>query len=503
MKKEGQNSRFKSSLTLFAPLLTGLAASQILATGFVYQSNQRILQLAQAADNSHYFPLPAGPVRDSLSGFATAFWGGLFFTLSIGVGLTLLTWAALRLWPLLFRRSRSPLIVYALFWIGLLAFANLHGMALWPSLFCLLVPMSTACVSAWLTPVVHSNGDFSWMIPVAILAALTGLWTTQFNADLFIAIRDHILLSNPAGRRVNDFYYRYTLYAAEAFKSFQQKTLRSCNLEDIQDPQTARQWEKRLAQWDILVLPQIHRPDIRVAFSEKRIKLISPHDQGIETTPEAFIADPQGVLASFSKASDRLAPLRRMTLVGLLLGFPILLYVLVYGLSQTVATLLFSARRATWTASGACMVIGVLLFLPMRGNRPVTVTADNLNAFLAADQWTQRVAALRYIDDHDLDIAAYSNYRKLAASHLVVVRYWLARAMAKSRTDETYALLLDMLRDPHPNVICQAFYALGRQGHRQAIGPIKRRLLQLNHWYAQWYGYGAMRRLGWQQTRSK
>jgi HEAT repeat protein len=59
-----------------------------------------------------------------------------------------------------------------------------------------------------------------------------------------------------------------------------------------------------------------------------------------------------------------------------------------------------------------------------------------------------------------------------------------------------------MIYDPHPNVICQAFYALGELGRPAAIDPIKQRLVELSHWYAQWYAYGALRKLGWQQTRS-
>jgi HEAT repeat protein len=59
-----------------------------------------------------------------------------------------------------------------------------------------------------------------------------------------------------------------------------------------------------------------------------------------------------------------------------------------------------------------------------------------------------------------------------------------------------------LIHDPHPNVICQAFYALGEMGRRTAIGPIKQRLVELDHWYAQWYAYGALRKLGWRQNTS-
>jgi hypothetical protein len=487
---------------LFAPLTAGVAVAQILATIFVYLSNQRILSLVAAIRKTGYFPLPAGPVTVSLKSFSAAFWGGLFFTLSIGAGLSLLTWAGFQLWHLLFRRSKSTLIAYAILWAGLLAGINVNGLVILPSLFCLLVPLSTAYVSFKTAPAFRTAGDFSWMIPLLTLAVLTGLWATQLDRNLFTTIRDHILLSNSTGRRVNDFYYRYTLYAAEAFKSFQQKTLRSCNLEHVADEQSTRDWEERLAHRDVLVLPQISRPDIRLIFLKKGLRLISADGQNFDTTVEEFIANPDRTLLSFSRATDRFAPLRRMTLAGLLLGFPILLFVMVYGSLRAAAELKFKPGQATWAASGICLIMGILLFLPMLNVHPITITPDNIDSALAADKWTQRVAALRYIEEHGLEIAAYPHYRQLVASPLVVERYWLARAMGKSRAYETHKQLLTMIRDPHPNVICQAFYALGQQGRRTAVTAIKQRLVELDHWYAQWYGYGALRKLGWQQTRS-
>lgn len=502
MKPTSSNARPKMGAMLIAPLISGMMTTQILAAWFVYFSNQRVLALVKAADKAGYFPLPTGPVTTSLSSIAAAFWGGLFFTLSIGVGLTLLSWAGFQLWQSVFRRSRSALISYAVLWAGLLAAVNLHGTVLFPSLFVLLVPVSTTYVCIRTRPAVRNARSFLWMIPALTLAVLTGLWATQLDRNLFTSIRDHILLSNPAGRRVNDFYYRYTLYAAEAFKSFHQKTLRSCNLQQVADEQSARRWEERLARYDVLVLPKVGRPDIRMIFEKKTLRLISVDGQSLETTVIEFLSDPNKTLLSFSKATDRFVPLRRMTLVGLLLGFPILLFVMVYGTLYSAAGLIFKRRQATWTASGICMLIGILLFLPMLGAHPTSNLPDNIDAMLAADQWTQRVAALRYIEEHNLEIADYPRYQHLLASPLVVERYWLARAMAKSRAVETYSRLLSMIDDPHPNVICQVFYALGERGRRTAINPIKQRLLELDHWYAQWYGYGAIRKLGWRQTRS-
>jgi hypothetical protein len=479
-----------------------MVTAQIIATCFVYRSDQNVLALVRAAEKTGYFPVPAGPVVASLDGFAAAFWGGIFYTLSIGAGLTLLAWGSIRIRQLLFRQSKPVLIALAVAWVGLIGMVNARGMAVFPSMFCLLVPLVTAVAALQGVPPVDNHRKSIWLLPVLTLFALTALWTTRMNADLFVSIRDNILLSNPVGRQVNDFYYRYTLYAAKAFKSFDQETLRSCNLNAVADQPTARRLEKLLAIRDVLPLPQLKHPDIRLVSSGKQLQLISNGGRRIEATAEALAAHPDKVLRSFSTATDRFAPFRRFNLVGLLLGFPILLFVTAYGTLHSFTRRLTDPFRAALTASGICMVIGILLFLPMLNANPMSITPQNINAALAADQWSHRVAALRYIARHNLEIDAYPGYRRLLTSPLVVERYWLARAMARSRARGTYSRLLPLIHDPHPNVVCQAFYALGELGRRSAIGPIKQRLVELDNWYAQWYAYRALRTLGWQQTLS-
>ena len=101
-----------------------------------------------------------------------------------------------------------------------------------------------------------------------------------------------------------------------------------------------------------------------------------------------------------------------------------------------------------------------------------------------------------------MEITDYPAYQLLLASPLVVERYWLARAMADSRSETTYHQLLQLIQDVHPNVTCQALYALGQRGRREAIEPIKMQMRASDHWYTQWYGYRALRKLGWRQTRS-
>ena len=66
-----------------------------------------------------------------------------------------------------------------------------------------------------------------------------------------------------------------------------------------------------------------------------------------------------------------------------------------------------------------------------------------------------------------------------------------------------YNDLLSLLNDPQHNVVCMAFYGLGRRGEERAIQKIIGRIQSSDHWYEQWYGYKALKQLGWRQQGTK
>lgn len=484
------------------PIATGLATAQLIAFFYVRDTCVAHLQRVDAVETSGWLAIPAGPAAALLTGFGAAFWGGLFFSLSIGVGLTLGAWSIGYLWRRLFRCDHRMIWMMAALWLVVIAMVNSRGWVLYPTLFTVCVPLATAlaAVKRVSSGTTASNGR-PWFLPLVSLALLTALWATQLNRDMFSTIRDHLLLSNSVGRQVNDFYYRYTLFAAQAFKSFGQQTFKSCRLDGVESPPDIRHWTALLARHDVLPVSGDGPVDVTIAVSDDQLRLISPRGTVVEATPPAFRKDTDTWLRRFSDSNDRYSPFRRMTLLGLLIGFPVLLYVGVDGIVGRLAKRFARDTAVIWVRSIACLAIGIALFLPMLGSRADDVTTDRLNDALADSSWTRRVAALKLIAVRELDIAAYPVYRHLLESPLVVERYWLARAMAGSRHPATLADLLRLARDPHPNVVCQAYYALGRSGRRSAVRIIEKQMVQSDHWYTQWYGYRAMRRLGWHQTR--
>jgi hypothetical protein len=486
------------------PLAAGLMTAQAIATFFVWQSNAHLHQSSQAMLAAGWLAIPAGPAAASLTGLGAALCGALFFTLSIGAGLALATWATLYLWGWVFDGRRVLLMLPAGIWLLLVAATAWQG-AFFPVLMVTCVPLATAAAALQkASSAVSGRYAPGWMVALGTLLLLTGLWATQFNAQMFSNIRDHLLLSNPVGGKVNDFYYRNTLYAAEVFKSMDQKTLVTWRWVSAVQPPAARRLAGALTLHDVLETPDFAQSDMTVAhLSPARLSFAFRSGKSLEIESQAFYADPRQWLQTLSSLEDRYGTFRQLTLAGLLLGFPTLLFAVVQGALLRLYSRFLRDSRATWVTAATCLLIGLLLLIPVAAGRTEAHETHDLGAVLTADDRHQRVAALRRIEQERIDITRFDQHRELLNSPWVAERYWLARALAFSRNADSRADLLALLHDPHPNVVCQAFYALGRRGDASAIAPIKERLLRSDHWYVQWYGYQAMRGLGWRQTRSK
>ncbi len=116
--------------------------------------------------------------------------------------------------------------------------------------------------------------------------------------------------------------------------------------------------------------------------------------------------------------------------------------------------------------------------------------------------WQRHVAALRYIEENALEIRGFPAYKEMMKSPHIQVRYWLARALAAGRDKGSFKDLLFLLHDPHPNVVCQALYALGQRGDATIIPAVIQTIKTSDSWYVQRYGYNTIRKLGWQQPAS-
>jgi hypothetical protein len=486
--------------------LAGLCSAQLVATAQVYLSTLRLHAEATALHQAGYLEVPTLQALRQPGTIIPAVCGGLFFTLSIGAGITLAATAGAWLWRDVCLRNRPVLMLLLVVWAAGLLMVNANGGNLFGSLYFLMVPPAAFLVYFRLAPKTPgSEGVWKRLMPLIPLAVLALIWGLQADNRLFVNIRDFLLLSNPVGKSINDFYYRYTLYPAEAFKSLEQKLQRPVRLTEIHPAVLARRVESRMRYRDYLPVGKDAPAALLIEQTGERLSWLENGKRVLSVTTESFLSRPDDVLSQVSSRADRSAFLRTVTFFGILLAFPALLYSGLYWILRALTGFFLQPFRAALLTGALCFLVGVLLLVPVYqgGHRPVN--AGNLGTALAAVDWRDRVAALKLIGELKLEITAYPSYVRSIVSRHLPERYWLAHALGASTHDRTLADLFTLLDDRQPTVVCQALHALGqRRDSRRAaaIATIGEKIRSTDNWYVQRYAYLTLRSLGWQQPAS-
>ncbi len=511
--------------------LLGLVVAQVIATLQVYVSNTELHRTLLVLKEAGYVIVPNQHLLPRLLTLDSAFWGGLFFTLSIGVFLTFLSWSAAWAWNRLFRRNRLFLFFCLLAWLTSLVLINGRGFCLFITLYFLFIPVIVFLLAAKLSPQGESAPGYKSLLLLLPLLLLSFLWATRANSGFFLNLRDKLLLSNSPGSRLSDFYYKYAYYPAEVFKSLDQKLLKSCSIESFQRKPIEQALERTLIAYDYLPVAGA-RHDADLVVREENDLLLFQHDGQtiLQTQLQDFLARPGKLLEVFSQKTDICSPFRSFTLFSLLVSLPLVLYAVCFSVLYLVFSFVLLAisslqrhpsapapcplpqskergwgeggsRISAWVASVLCLILGTALFFYVRGS--VKEEPPDLARALASDHWETRVSALKLIDQKKIEIGDFEAYPRSVKSSHVAERYWLVRTLGSSRRTNTYRDLLGFLDDPNSGVVSMAFYALGQRKDSRAVPEILKRIETSSDWYNQWYAYRALRNLGWKQSRSK
>jgi hypothetical protein len=483
-----------------AALLSGLAVAQIIATFQVYRSDENLYAKLTAVIDAGYLAVPNVNVMPSLETLEPAVCGGIFFTLTVGCGIALLSLVAAWTWDRLFARNRAVLYGLLSAWAGCLIFANVGALDPWLSAYLLFEPPVVFSLAIRRLAGARRQASLkTQLVHVLAFVVLALLWAGQINSELFIDLRDSLLWSNSFGRKVNDFYYAYTLYPAEAFKSLDQKLLKTYSLEV---PRSAGLGSliRTLVNYDYLKVADARRVDIEITGTADKLIFMQHGDIAFRTTIADAADHPQAVVAELSDACDGHARLRQVTFLSLLFAFPAALYIVLHGLIAAAAYPFVKAATAAKIASIGCLLIGAGIFVPFQFSRSSVIGVKEIPAALHSQRWQERVAALRVIQQRGLDVAQYPAYDALGRSPLLAERYWFVRSLAFSRGLKSQADLLRFLDDPELNVRTMAMYALGQRGIRTAVPELLKHLKSSRIWYDQLYAYQALRKLGWKQA---
>jgi hypothetical protein len=487
----------------FTALLLGMILTQMLASVHVYLSNRDLYDSMMAIKDAGYLPIPNPHVMGQLHKTGPAFFGGLFFTFSIGAGISFVSLVMAWIWTRVFYRKPLLLYLFLLLWVGCLTALNFHGFKPLVTLYFLLIPpvvFITAVKSiSNLDKQNRRSNEIIHMIPVIVLALFLA-W--QIDSRMFTDFRDIFLLSNPVGSKINKFYYKYTLFPAEVFKSLNQKLLKT---EMTESKQTAagRIPQNIFLNYDYIPIKGNIKADLKVVSVGDDFIFKNQGSPVLRMSSKAFFADPYRAIKKFEQKSDSWALFRQITMFSLLTGFPLAVYIFLQGTISILFGFFFPVRISSLIASALCFVMCLLLIFSFQLNRSRDISEENLADKLNSGRWQDRVAALKIIDKNGLEIKQFQAYPQLLNSGNIAERYWFVRTLANSRNPETYRDLLSFLNDSQPNVVSMALFALGKRGNKKSIGRIMQVVKTSDDWYHQWYAYKALRALGWRQTKSK
>jgi hypothetical protein len=486
-------------------LVLGMGIAQIIATAQVHVSNGRLFAQMTAVAEAGFLPVPNPHVLPRLLELETAFWGGLFFTLSVGSGLSLLGVAAAMLWRRFTSIRGVTTAALAIVLAGAAVTLNLRGFEPWATLYFVAVPLPVFWMAArWRLPR-ETPADRSRLglrfLPLALLALG---WSTQYDPGLFIDLRDHLLMSNAAGEAVRSFYYRYTLYPAEVFKTLDQRMIKTIAIPPATPGGCRGDWARELIRLDYLPVGAVTEADLRLGLEGDQGDRLAFFHRGKavwESACDRFLADPRRALSDISARTDRFAFFRAVAFYGVLLAFPCALYVLLFALLRLLCGIAAAERRADAATAAACLLAGFAILIGFHLSRDAPPPPEAIGAGLASDRWQTRVAALKGLREGGFDIRAFPGYAAMLASPYPQERYWLAQALAASPQPEASADLIRLLDDPQINVRTMALEALARRRDSRAVQPILRFLKGADEWYDQLYAYQALKALRWDQTR--
>ncbi len=513
-----RKEKFERIKAAVLPIMAGLLIAQIISTAQVYLSNLRVLQTGMALNAAGYLTVPNEKVMAGLNGFGPAFFGGLFFTLTIGLFLTLAAFFCGRIAGQLKGTGRGifmAALVLLLLWP--IVSVNLDGFSPMTTLYFLMVPTVVFGLSALHRPQVQEEEGNRWgfLVHPVCLVLLGIIFYTQIEAKTYSRFRDEIMLSNRAGIGITNFYYQYTLYPAEVFKSPEQRMIRTVRLtlgdrtldqnldqiqDQIQDKTLKDRLEKVLARYDYLPLQNWRLVDLTLEISDK--DLVGKTREGtVQLIPLTdFWENPKKSLEKMLAGTDRHQFFRSFTFLSLIAVTGLFFYLLLYIPAHLLFLFFLQGAKREMAAALFCLLAGAGLIFALKGlDRPV-MDKEEIQQALLSEETEARIDALKAVAAKRLDLADFPAHVRLEKSPVLLVRYWLAKALGGRGSDATLPVLLRLLDDPQPTVRYNAAASLGKRKDRAAADPILNRLGNSNHWYVQLYLYKALKRIGWRQS---
>jgi hypothetical protein len=419
---------------------TSLAIFEIFSFIVVYFSNKNLFETITLLNQTHHLVVPNIHVLPSLGKILPAFCASLFITFTAGIVLSLIIClvAMILVRSLVFESSLSTL-----FFLVCLAGFILSGL------------------------IFFANTD----------------------ASVFLRARDTFLLSSKPGTILNDFYYRYTPYAARAINSPLQQQMKICWIDS--EISHGSDLNTLLLKSGWINIPNPSAAALIIEKDSENIVLLKQAGKTILSLPmDDFEEDPVLYLKEFSQKTDTRFLLRSGCSAGLLVATPFVCFMMLFSAMFFLYTRWIGHKPAIYL-SGISMVALALIALCYL-NPPVVST--DITTLLDAKNTRVRTEALRILyqkGDNIRQIPAYLN-RPLSEKS-IAERYWLAMVLSNPYP-KNIPYIKELIKDDALNVRCAAIKALSRSGcSLESIKLFKEIVETSPHWYEQYYALNAFR----------
>ncbi|MGM0418176.1 MAG: hypothetical protein ACQEQS_05595 [Thermodesulfobacteriota bacterium] len=471
----------------------GLKLFFIISAGFIlfhctcfisiYHSNSELFAKAVTVfEQNYFFFTPCCYAAENLKSFSAAFFSAFFFTFTAGLIIVLFP----LILGLLYNKGTKKLKISC---IILIFFFTLTQSVFLKSLWLLALPsLAVFYLTLKFKPVFRFN--FIFLIPAA--AVLIIMLAYKGNS-FFLDTRDKILLTNSAGKKINKFYYKYTLYPAELIKTPFAKKLKTSDLQGFSSINERKKTEKLLNKFNYFTITNNNiKADLSLKKTRNSIK-INSGKYASKLSYSDLYNQSKDIFKKISEKNDNSEFLRKITIAG----FICLLFFSIYCFTSALNfffNFINHKKIQALVSAGVCTCILLIISAPLMQN--ADITKKNVLNKLDSDNRFTRLEALKFAGKNNIDIPAPEKHLN---SDYTAERYW-AVLNFKIKNIKDLLKIFKKTRDESLNIKCTAYKKLGGYNSDPRFkNHIKKFLIdnypEIKDWYVQWYAYTYNRNL--------
>ena len=425
---------------IIAVFITSLGVFEIFSFFVVYFSNKDLVDTITLLNQTRHLIVPNIHVLPSLEKILPAFCASLFITFTAGVALSLI--------------------------IGLVAMILVRSLGFESS---------------------HSSLFFLVSLSGFILSGL--IFFSDTGPSVFHRARDTFLLSSKPGKMLNDFYYRYTPYAARAINSPLQQQMKICWIDSNLSHGSALNTLLLKSGW--INIPNQSAASLIVENASEGLVLLKQGRTTIlSVSMKNFEDDPVPYLKEFSQKTDTRFLLRSSCSVGLLVATPFVFFMILFSAMFFLYTPWTGEKPAIYLSGISMVAFALIAFFYLN---PPMVSTD-INTLLKAKNTRVRTEALRILYQKGGNISQIQAYlNRPFKEKSIAEKYWLAVVLSNPYP-KNIPYIKELIKDNALNVRCSAIKALSRSGCSPESVKLFREIVEISpHWYEQNYALNAFR----------